>query len=347
MVWYRPWSNPATGAWGFGAGTGRAPARRQVTRTTRRSYMPTRGAAKATYYKPKRTYKRRSYRKTYRKKGKMAKLSRTVYKMKKDLETNTGTHTFRTYNVGKLSAGQNASIAVDADINSIDRLEDAIAGLRYYDPGTPGTLLVAPGATGTFHKEFRFTKTYAKLTVRNNYQVPCSVTLYTYKVRVDTNINPFVAFTDGLADVGSPSATGINVHPSDSPILRDLYILVKSKKAFLQPGQAASLVYSVPSFMYNPSLSDEHADTWQVPYGGASFLIRLQGILGHDSVVTTEQATLPAAIDFSIEKTFIIRYPAGADIKTVANASQADASFTNVGVVSNKAVSDNQSLSVI
>lgn len=287
-------------------------------------------------------YKKKPYRKQKNLKNQVKELSRLV-------KSEQAVHIHRKRACYNQGVAQNAIYFVSSSAmagNSVSNLEEAIANLKYYNPSVPGTLTTAAGATGTFSKEFYFKRSYHKMVVRNNYQVPVSVTLYSLRNKADTSIDPNTAYTNGLTDVGGISSTSLLAYPTDSLQFQDLYKIDNSTNKVLQPGEQAQIICSNKPFMYDPSLPDSHGLSFIKQYECHVFGIRIEGTLGHDSTVTTEQGFLPCAVDFYIESVYEIHYDAGAGLKQITVDQAGCDNFTNGGVVSNKPVSDNQSYSV-
>lgn len=288
----------------------------------------------------------RGKRKTVRrhKKSKISQIASQVRSLQKTSKADMGMLTFRIRSTGRNLSGINSCSYTD--VSGVDNtlLELVLQQLRYYDAENPGTLLTAPGTTGSFMKEFYFKKVFNKLLIRNNYQVPCRVAIYNMQVKSDTSITPKTAFTNGLTDVGAPTSTSPIVYPSDSPQFLDLWKIIKTTKVVLQPGEECVLTHLSKTFSYDPSLVDSHAGLYQPRYAGFAFLIRTEGILGHDTSVD-EQGILAAGIDWQMDSTLVVEYSAGADIEYVYVTDGSD-TFTNSAVVSSKPVSDNITYSV-
>lgn len=300
------------------------------------------------YGQPRRT--KTSVKSGYRpRRGRVPRKKRTLKKQVQELkrvaEADTGTHIYR-HRGSTIRTASVASMGITSLTGcSTASIEAALAGLRYYNPAVPGTLTTADGTSGTFHKEFYIKRQYSRYLGVNNYQIPCMVTLYVVQTKEDTSISPATAFTNGLTDVGNPTATSPLVYLTDSVQFNDLWKIVKSKRAVLQPGDSISLSFAAKPYSYDPSLVDSHTSAYQSALGCHTLVVRIEGVLGHDSVAS-EYGSLQAAIDLQEDRVFEINYPAGADIKTIVVNDTSSASFTNVGVVSNKPVSDNQSYSV-
>lgn len=271
-------------------------------------------------------------------------ICKEVRKLKKAVAADTGMHIQRYTAAARLTAQVNAIGQSYSGNMTVSDFENVLAQLRYYDPAAPSSLVQASGATGSYHKVFFFTSVTGKLTIRNNYQVPCMFRVYRVRVKADTNIDPHTAYTNGLADVGNPSSTSPYVFPSDSPQFNDLWDIEKSYTGYLQPGSQRSFSYTVVDVHYDPSLVDSHAQVYQRANKCTMWLLRVQGVLQHDTVVTTEFTTGQAGFDFQSETIYKVKYPAGADIKYVHIDNALASSFTNGGVTS-QIVVDNQTYS--
>lgn len=288
----------------------------------------------------------KSYRRPIIKNNKQIKsLKGQVRQLKKIAESDQGTHIYRWREAGyQVCAIHGSAFKSDQHfyINDLTKLASAIESLRYYNPSVPGTLVTADGNTGTYQRDFYFKRSYSKIMVRNNYQVPVNVTLYLFRVKESTSINPQDAFTNGLADIGNPSASSCLVYPTDSQELKDLYKIEKTKSVYLQPGSQIQMTASFKPFQFDPSFVDDHTSNFQKAYGGGSFACRISGALGHDTISTGAQGSLAAAIDYQVDNTFEIIYAAGADIKTVEVEDNSISTFANLGVLCNKAAADLQ-----
>lgn len=223
-------------------------------------------------------------------------------------------------------------------------IELALAQLRFFDPSAPGTLITASLATPTFSQKI-YVSAYASCIIKNNYQVPCVVTYGVAFPKEDTSITPNAARSNGLTDVGNPDPASTLISYKDSPQFRDLWACKLISKQ-LKAGETLIMKHGQKPFTYDPALQDSHSQTYQKTTKSAVFLYRCQGILGHDTAVTTEQGMMPAGIDVYISTTYYISYNSGgAAVKTIVLNESASQSFTNGGVISQLVV-DNQSYSI-
>lgn len=224
-------------------------------------------------------------------------------------------------------------------------IESAISNLRYWSEST-GAYVDATPTTGASN-EITIKKFTSRVVLRNNYQVPCMVEFYICLCKDDTSINPYTAYTNGLADQDNPSASSPLMYLTDSDQFNDLWKIKRSLKKELRPGQECSLTYSVNKpFQYDPSLVDSHTMAYQRKYHGHSYVVRTLGVLSHDSVVNTERGFAQSGVDIYKDLTLVVEYESGGpslnDFVVVDNSN----SFTNGAVCSNNPVVDNQAYSL-
>jgi hypothetical protein len=247
-------------------------------------------------------------------------LGKDVAKLKKQVaaeERRQGKLTFRDNIFSQLACAANASNnATIAGIN-ITAIELAMAQLRYYDPATPGTYVQAAGGTGGQQKEFCFESCYLKAKLRNNGRVPVDVMLYTVKAKQGTSITPASAYTQGLTDVGAPTATNRNVYFTDSPQVKHLWAILKKTSVRLEPGDELVQSHAVKEFFYDPSVADSHASEYNPAYGGVAFFLQIRGVVGHDATNTTVIGAVGASVDYTVDRTFVIKYEAGVGLEYI------------------------------
>lgn len=305
-------------------------------------FFPKGGYKSKRSYPPKKRYPNKPRRVFPRTK---TSLRKQIKEVKRLAESDMGTLIYRDFEASQVKSAANQQSA-DVRVGiSTSEIVEAIAQLRYYDPTAPTSLVVADFDSGSYQKEVLFNKAYSKVTCINNYQVPAKVAIYTCCPKADTSINPSTAWSNGLSDMCNGTINSVNVYPSDSTQFNDLWRIVKTTKRILKPGGYMSQSYSVKDFQYDPSLVDSHTFAFQKKFKAFVFLIVVEGIVGHDSAVTTEQGNLAGGVDTQLDRTFEIKYSAGADIKYVY-VTEANSTFTNGGVVSNMPVADNQGYSL-
>lgn len=279
---------------------------------------------------------------TYRK---VRQLNKRVKKISKSLKSDQARHTHRRLDVQ--SIGSNAGQVNNSGITAtdFDFLEACVANLRYYNPATPGTLTTANAATGTYTRDIHFESIYHKLTVRNNYQTPCYVTIYSCTPKEDTNNTAPSWYSQGVADQTlSIATTSPLLYMSDIQQVTKAWNLKVVGKKRLEPGREMHAYHSSKPFNFNPDVVDVHSQSYQAKYRAHQFVLRVGGCIGHDTVAA-EYLTQPAQVDTILERKAVITYDAGVNLDDYSEDNNASASFTNSGVVSNKPVADNQAFS--
>lgn len=317
---------------------------RSLTGPARTNYIK----RKVTSARSARSSRRRTNRRSSKKASKQdccVEIKRQIKDIKRTVDADMGTHIHKVAIANACTATVNENSMCQHGVIDNTKLEAAVANLRYYNPATPGTLTTADASTGTYHRDVFFKSVYSRFDVRNNYQVPVEVSLYAVTPRLDTNITPTTAYTNGLADQGAVSSSSVQMYPTDSMQFNDVWRIIKSKKRMLQPGSSFSLSQVMKNIKYDPSLNDSHASTYQINFKAFVWLIRVQGVTAHDTV-QDEQGFSAAGVDYSLSNIYTISYAAGVDLLDYSiNETQLD-TFTNAAVLSNKPVSDNQSYSV-
>lgn len=296
-------------------------------------------AAKKPYGKP---YKR--YTKYKRSTTNVKKLAKRVDKLARGVKSGQGELIYHALSTGTLRAAIKVQNYVLAAPMSCSTYESVLGELRFFDSATPNTLVQASGASATYTREYYFKTCYTSVEVRNNYQVPCKLTAYVVCPKKDTSIEALTAFTDGLADVGNPSNTSPCLHLTDSQVFNDLWRICKTTKRELLPGKSCTITHSTGEFGYDPAIFDSHALTYQSRFKTYAVLLRVEGVIGHDTSAA-EYGMLAAGIDYKAHRKVVVHYDAGADIKYIF-VSDGQTGFTNAGVVSSMPVSDNLSYSV-
>ncbi len=267
--------------------------------------------------------------------------------IKKKMNHDMARHTHRRRDIAELGPGAVNTKTFDTmEANTQTRLELAMAAFRYYDPATPGTLVTAAAGTGTYQREIYCESFYSKITVRNNYQVPCNVAVYCCKAKGDTDVSTHTSVSNGLTDQGNPGINSPMVFPTDSMQFKQLYTIESSKKQFLQPGQQCSLSCVTKPFYYDPSLNDSEGDDHQSRWEDRQWLITVDGPIAHDSGGGVQEVgTLQCGVDCLTDNVWKFSYDAGVQLDDIS-VDQNSSTFTTGGVLSNKAVSDNQGFSV-
>lgn len=306
-------------------------------RSSRRSYK---GSYKRRSYIKKRRFKRRrrvSFKKARFKRRRKSTLSKRVRTLSRQVNSDVGTKVNRTTQFGVLGCAINSSVFATLYTFTDDAIEAELAVLKYYDPSTPGTLITTNGAVGTYQKSYNFTNIDTKVSVTNNYQIPVKVVLYCFVPKDDTSIAPTTAFVDGIAKKGVTDTTALNIYPSDSDLLNQLWSFHKTKKFTLAPGRTVVQSLHLKDILFDPSMKDSHSDAFQKRWGAHAWCIRIEGVTAHDGV---NIGTAQGSVDYRVDIKTRIKYDAGVDVDQIGLTETVGTMTTPL--VSQRPVADNQ-----
>lgn len=228
---------------------------------------------------------------------------------------------------------------------SRSHIEGMIDDLKVFDPAAPATLKVVDFNQAGFSHQICFHKRYVKAMVRNNYQVPCIVDLGLWICKRDQDANPITLWSNGLADLTSTTIASPLVHPSDSATLLADFHCVKHSRTRLVNGEELVMEQGLQDFDYDPALVVDHGSAAYLKGITHFWVVMVEGVLGHDTVVSTEQPFGLGGVDFADFITCQVKYDAGIDLKYIVVEDSSDATVTTAFVTGSKPVADNQGFS--
>jgi len=258
-----------------------------------------------------------------------ASLQRQVTALKQQVNTQMGTYTqkLRTY-LAAISANANECDYASISFNSNTVLAAVIDAVKYFNPAAPGTLVSVDMTAPTFQQQIRFTKSFGKISIRNNYSVPCRATMYMLRCKVDTSITPETAIAASCTDETNSSIVSPLIFPSDCHQFNDLWSIVSSKSVYLKPGDESSLSHSYPAFNFDPALDDDHGLSYQKHYHGSIMMVRVEGVIAHGS--TSGMTHSKAGVDVVYDQIHTVKYPAGVNVNYIEIS---DSPITVVGTL--------------
>lgn len=270
---------------------------------------------------------------------------RDIKKMKCFINNRTAEHTYRVRRTGTVRAGVNAVASEEiSTLGHVPSIEGSAANLRYFDPAT-NALVTKDAASGTYSRDACLT-IIRKLFVKNNYQVPCKVEVWTCRPKDATDVTPEVAFASGLADQGGASVTSPLMSYTDSRDLTNIWDISCCTKKVLNPGESTFCRVVDDRFDWTFHTNDADTAYYKKNQGGHVFVLRVYGTLGHDTAVSTEIGRMEGGIDWEFSGTVKWEYDAGKDLEDYSINDLGATAFTNSGVQSLKPISDNQSYSI-
>ena len=223
---------------------------------------------------------------------------------------------------------------------SMSMIERGLAYLKFYDPANPGTYITSNLTSGLQSKSVMY-KFYSKFQIRNNYAIPVNVRVYIVSPKDDTNTQPITACINGYQDVGITNPTSnILAYPYMSSEFNELYKIQSLTKVELQPGTTKDLFYSdKKKHKYDPSYFDDQKDEYQGKFGCHLYMVRVEGVLGHDTNPIVNQCA--GAIDMMITNHIEYFYDAGVNVKYFQMVDNSTAFNTTVYTDNKPSVSHN------
>lgn len=270
-------------------------------------------------------------------------LKNQVKEIAKKVNNMTSTLTYRYVDCTQAYTVANQAAYLNLVHSDSSFIELALAQTRFFDPSNPGTLIQGSGATGTYDRTYSI-KNSSMMVFRNNYQVPAEIRVYKYKCKTDTSIEAITAFTNGLADIGNPSAGSIVVYPSDVSQLRDLYTLKSTSIWKMKPGDERTFSINSKAFNYDPAEQDSQTQPYQKDFDTHFVLIRVQGPPSHDKTTPTQNGTIGAGVDILWKRVCTVKYNSGGpNLEFLVINDQLDTQ--TAGPVVSQIVVDNQEYS--
>lgn len=308
------------------------------------------------FYRKKKAYSRRRMskkrtsrvksrrRRTRRRKAplrkKVMRLSRRVAKVSRALSNTTGIKWYReNFSQTFTVPTANTQVYEHYNMNTIQGIERALAGLNFFDPTAPATPIVADGNTGEYRRTYQMSGTFFA-TFRNNFQTTMEFWTYMCVPKLQTTVSPEQCVLNGLIDMGVPVATTMLTAPNDSAEFRMMYKIVKSQHRILGPGQSVTCRHS-SRWTYDPSFNDTFNKTYYPQYGSCVILVRGTGGIVHTPGAPTVIGLGLAQLDVYTEHRYKIIYDAGYSARFITVTNNLDA-ITAAAVSTNKPVADNQ-----
>ena len=252
------------------------------------------------------------------------KLSKKVCRMEASIKSlkfaenaSLGTFTHRKIenqgSVTTLATGQDqGTLALFGHVMS--DFNESIQYLQYYDPSTPGTLIVADGKTGTYDRRFLFKSVFCSVVLRNNYQTDCNVRVYLCTPKQSSSIAPLTAWRNGIAanpDTTITSDRTLGQYPNDYSDFKDVWTAKLHCKASLSAGQTMTCSHGIKDVEFDPTAFATHTASFQQKYKNFAFIIVVNGTVAHTATTT---GLAQCGVDVMLKTTRVIQYDAGVNI---------------------------------
>jgi len=274
----------------------------------------------------------------------LVKVQKSLTNLKRSVQSDQARHTRRRRVIGYVEGAKNEARYANFAPFDTAQIELAMANLRYYDPAIPGTLITSNASTGTYDRKVHVESVYTKLVVRNNYQIPAKIRIYLCTPKADTNNNPDVQMTAGIADQTILGAkTSPLYYPTDFHQVTRLWNLKMKKNCTIKPGEEFTITESFPSFMYDPAVVDNHNLSYQSRYRAHMWFIRIEGVMSHSA--SAEYATGNGGVDMYNDHKVVMTYDAGTSLDDYTDSNESSGTYTGQPLICNAPVADVQSYS--
>ena len=160
-------------------------------------------------------------------------------------------------------------------------------------------------------------------------------------MKTDTDDLPSVVWTGALANAQTnlTALTDLGQFPNDYDVLTDTWNMKLVVNKTLSPGQSCSTSHTIKNILYDPASTDQNVLRYQREYQGQSYMVVVQGTLGHDTIAD-EQGLLKCGVDIVNSQSWKIQYDAGVNLKFTFVDTLYDP-LTTAGVQSHQPVSNN------
>lgn len=148
---------------------------------------------------------------------------------------------------------------------------------------------------------------FATATLRNNYLYPACLKIYILKPKVDNGDAPKDDIQNGLTELANPSINNWASHlfyPSDSKRFLQKWKVLQTQDIRLQSGDEATINYK-EKFVFDHKEYSELSAAYTRKYSRV-FLVRICGVVAHESATESNIGTAPAKVDCVINYVYKI-----------------------------------------
>lgn len=282
-----------------------------------------------------------------RRRGKKVPLRKRVFRLERHAQLDDSSIDYRkTYFSGIGSSQSQQAWSFFAIETSI--IQTAMDQFRFYDSNTNAFEQKDP-ETLTQKAQYLVSNWQIYGEIVNNYQVPVDVKVHYLRCKDNTSLTPLDILDADITDkfLNFTDRNNMNINLSEGAQLGEYWGKVKgSTSTRLLPGQSMKVGMNRKPFMYDPSENDKSGQTYVVTARPMGLLIQVRGVLGHDTAAA-EFGLLAAKVDYKLTVRCKVHYNSGgAQFKKIYIDNDADAAWTNGGVVSSMPVADNIQYSV-
>lgn len=205
-------------------------------------------------------------------------------------------------------------------------IEEMISRIPYVNAGAPAATSTYDGTAVTINAKWHI-NVATKTVIRNNFLYPVELRCYIVKPKVQTGSIPENNVQTGITKQANPTIAawnGIMMYPTDSEDFKANWKILKSCDMQLKSGDECIVPYS-EDMVYDQEYQDVNTSTYNTKYSRLIF-IRIQGVVCHDSTVTTSIGYAPAKVDGVVHRVFKLKKPSEAPLRTINQ-------FSNLSVI--------------
>lgn len=181
----------------------------------------------------------------------------------------------------------------------------------------PADFRVIDGSQGILVRQSK------KVTFRNNQCIPLKATFYELSMKQSTTITPTTAIFNGLDDRGIPASTAANMvayWPTDSMVFNEAYKIEQKEKLYMNPGDEFSMTVRTGWQKYNVDIRDHGVrQTFDKDLNTRFIMVRLEGVIVHDSTDASIVGLGPARLDQVILLVSEVKVPDEGNLRRVVN----------------------------
>lgn len=240
---------------------------------------------------------------------------------------------YRKYDVAvNVSAHHTLNGIAGEDLNNI------VDSLKTFDK-TGSAMQTTNFGDATLVEQGIYMKIATSGTCINNYGVPVWVDIYCFIPKKDQTsdsvLDNFAAsFIDNQGADGATS-TSLFAYLSQAKQVTNQWGITSHKKVCLAPGESVTIGFS-KKFKYKPYIQDTHQQTYHKQFGAHQYIVRLEGVLGHDAT-SLAVGTSIGSVDFVLNRHITTKYAAGISTSNYdfTHPANAQAAGTVIGWPSN------------
>lgn len=251
-----------------------------------------------------------------KKKKKKASLRVRVKNLEKDLAQEKAvskSYTRKILNQNGIIAGiQNGVSYHNFDIGTMSHYETAIGiGVALTDGAAESTL----SFTGVTSSDGIPAKISRRVTFRNNKCTPVKAVFYELSYKIDGSISPGTAISNGLVDKGLTITDGTDLFgywPTDSLLFKKNFNIEQKESVYMNPGDEFRM--GVHTGWHNyfgeyDTLTGLGTNSSKNHYNTRTILVRLQGVLCHQSGTPFTVGLTVPSLDYLDEVTWEVKIP--------------------------------------